>query len=63
MRQVLLRAWIICTGMLMGCLDQMRLFRAAMLAERLALPSVVMRKWQGSAWRANEAARPHTSLR
>ncbi len=49
--------------MLMGCLDQMRLFRAAMLAERLALPSVVMRKWQGSAWRANEAARPHTSLR
>lgn len=41
---------------------QMRLFSAAMLAERLALAAVVMRKWQGSAWRAREAARPHTSL-
>lgn len=40
----------------------MRLFSAAMLAERLALAAVVMRKWQGSAWRAREAARPHTSL-
>lgn len=41
---------------------QMRLPSAAMLEDRLALEAVVMRKWQGNAWRASEAARPHTSL-
>lgn len=41
----------------------MRLPSAAMLEERLALAAVVMRKWQGSAWRTSEAASPHRSLR
>ena len=41
---------------------QTRLPSAARLEERLALAAVVMRKWQGSAWRTSEAARPHTLL-
>lgn len=39
----------------------MRLAREAAEALR-ELPAVVMRMWQGRAWRSSEAARPLTSL-
>ena len=41
---------------------QMRLLEARLAREEAASAPVVMRKWQGSAWRTSEAVRPLTSL-